>query len=251
VKDEPERQERFIGLGDDYYWLAGQNDIVESMFRPALRRVASASDGRRPHLLDIGCGAGFLLRRFADAAEGVGSDFSLDALAHARKGGNRRVLSSDSTALPFRSAAFDGVVCLDVLEHIEDDAAALREIARVLRPGGAFLFAVPAFPALWRDHDEMYGHFRRYYRADFVARVRAAGLTVEDCRFIKVAFFAPLLAIALYQRFASRGGGPRDNFYAVPRWLNRALRALIAGEHRFGVTRVAPLGVSLACLGRR
>jgi len=251
VKDEPERQERFIGLGDDYYWLAGQNDIVESMFRPALRRVASASNGRRPHLLDIGCGAGFLLRRFADAAEGVGSDFSLDALAHARKGGNRRVLSSDSTALPFRSAAFDGVVCLDVLEHIEDDAAALREIARVLRPGGAFLFAVPAFPALWRDHDEMYGHFRRYYRADFVARVRAAGLTVEDCRFIKVAFFAPLLAIALYQRFASRGGGPRDNFYAVPRWLNRALRALIAGEHRFGVTRVAPLGVSLACLGRR
>ena len=250
MKDQPERQERYIGLGEDYYWLGGQNDIVESLFRPALR-AAPPGNGGPPRLLDLGCGAGFLLRRFEDTAVGIGSDFSLEALAHARKAGSRRVLSSDSTALPFRSGTFDGVVCLDVLEHIEDDRAALREIARVLRPGGVFLFAVPAFPALWRDHDEMYGHFRRYRRHDFVARVRDAGLEVQDCRFIKIAFFVPLFAIAVYQRHAAGRRPPRDNFYAVPRWLNRLLRALIVGEHRLGVTRVAPLGVSLVCLGRR
>ena len=252
MKDEPERQERYIGLGDDYFWLAGQNQIVESMFRPALKMATARAGSRPPRILDLGCGAGFLLRRLNDVGIGIGSDFSLDALTHARAGGVPRVLSSDLTALPFRSDALDAIVCLDVLEHVDDDGAALGEIARILRPGGVFLFAVPAFPALWRHHDEMYGHFRRYHKTDFITRVRAAGLTVDDCRFIKVAFFLPLLAIALYQRYAPRRGQPPgDNFHAAPRWMNALLRALIVNEHRYGVTRVAPVGVSVVCLGHR
>ena len=59
------------------------------------------------------------------------------------------------------------MLCLDVLEHIEDDVSALKEMCRVTKPGGKFLFSVPEDPKLWSDHDESVSHVRRYLRKDF------------------------------------------------------------------------------------
>jgi SAM-dependent methyltransferase len=250
VKDEPEKQARFFELGETYFWLASQNDIVERELAPRLARLRRDLD-RRLRIFDMGCGPGNMLGRLQGHGDAYGSDFSLDALAFARSKGFRYLLSGDSTALPFTSAAFDCVVALDVLEHIEDDRAALREIARVTRPGGVFLFAVPAFPALWRHHDVMYGHFRRYRRADFVARVQSAGLAVESCRFFKCAFFPALLLLAKLERLLAPVRQPRDNFYTVPGWLNRVLSGEIVLEERTGLTRWLPFGVSLLCVGHR
>ncbi|HTI53326.1 MAG TPA: class I SAM-dependent methyltransferase [Verrucomicrobiae bacterium] len=250
MKDEPDKQARYFELGETYFWLASQNEIIERELAPRLGRLRRSLD-RPLRIFDVGCGPGNMLRRLQAYGLAYGSDFSLDALAFARSKGLPLLLSSDSTALPFASGAFDCVVALDVLEHIEDDAAALREIARVTRPGGAFVFAVPAFPALWRHHDVMYRHFRRYRRGDFVARVRAAGLSVESCRFFKCAFFPPLLLLAKLERMMASLAEPRDNFYALPGWLNRVLAREIVLEERSGLTRWMPFGVSLLCVGRR
>jgi SAM-dependent methyltransferase len=250
VKDEPEKQARYFELGETYFWLASQNEIVERELAPRLERLRR-SLARPLRIYDMGCGPGNMLRRLQGHGLAYGSDFSIDALAFARGKGLGHLLSGDSTALPFAAGAFDCVVALDVLEHIEDDRAALREIARVTRPGGVFLLAVPAFPALWRHHDVMYGHFRRYRRADFIARVQGAGLTVESCRFFKCAFFPPLLLLAKLERLIAPVAPPRDNFYAVPDWLNRILTRAIVLEERSGLTRWMPFGVSLLCVGRR
>ena len=250
MKDEPGKQARYFELGETYFWLASQNEIVERELAPRLHRLQQGLD-RPLRIFDLGCGPGNMLKRLQGHGLAYGSDFSLDALTFARGKGLRHLLSSDSTALPFGSGCFDCVVALDVLEHIEDDHAALREIARVTRPGGAFLFAVPAFPALWRHHDVMYGHFRRYRRADFVGRVRAAGLAVESCRFFKCAFFPPLLLLAKLERMMASVAEPRDNFYSVPAWLNRMLSREIVLEERSGLTRLMPFGVSLLCVGHR
>lgn len=72
------------------------------------------------------------------------------------------VVKGDATNLPFDSIKFDAILCLDVLEHIEDDIAALREMWRVTKPGGKFLFSVPEDPRLWSEHDEAVNHVRRY-----------------------------------------------------------------------------------------
>lgn len=248
MKDEPEKQERYFRLGEEYFWFSSQNTIVQEALAPSLERLTREAGARPLRLLDLGCGPGNTLTRLGRWGHAFGSDFSLDALAFARSKGMSRLVSSDSTALPFRPASFDCVVALDVLEHVEDDVAALREVARVLRPGGAFLFAVPAFPALWRHHDRMYGHFRRYLRPELVGRVRTAGLTVDACRFFKCLFFLPLLAVAGLERI---GFPPRDNFYAVPGWLNRLMAGEIRWEERSGLTRLLPFGVSLLCVGRR
>ena len=120
MKDEPEKQARYSGLGESYFWLAGQNEIVERELAPRLERLRASLD-RPLRIFDLGCGPGNMLKRLARRGLAYGSDFSLDALGFARSKGLQYLLSSDSTALPFLSGCFDCVVALDVLEHIMDD----------------------------------------------------------------------------------------------------------------------------------
>jgi len=249
LREELEKQARFFELGESYFWLSGQNTLVEDTLAPYLEERRATFGMLR--ILDLGCGPGNTLRRLMRWGTVVGSDFSLDALAFAQTKGVSRVLSCDSTALPFAAESFDCVVALDMLEHVEDDEGSMREIRRVLRPGGVFLFTVPAFMALWRHHDVMYGHFRRYSKRDFRARVERAGLVVGECRFFKCAFYLPLWVLAKAERLLKSVVPPRDNFYSVPRWLNRLMEAEIVWEDRLGVTRLMPFGVSLICVGRR
>jgi SAM-dependent methyltransferase len=249
VKEEFEKQARFFELGESYFWFAAQNTLVEWVLERYLPHLATGLQGRRLRILDLGCGPGNTLCRLARWGKAFGMDFSLDALAFARTKGEFPVLSADAMALPFASASLDCVVALDVLEHVEDDERALSEIRRVLRPGGVFIFMVPAFMALWRHHDVMYGHFRRYGKQDFLGRVGRMRLTVHECRFFKCGFFLPLWAVAKCERWAPGILPQRDNFYAVPRWLNHVLEREIVWEERLRLTRLLPFGVSLLCVG--
>ena len=249
MKDELAKQARFFELGETYYWFSSQNTIVERTLTPLAARLKADAGGRVLRILDLGCGPGNTLHRLMPWGDVFGADFSLDALAFARTKGIRRVFSGDSMAVPLASASIDCVVALDMLEHVEDDRAALDEIRRILRPNGAFLLAVPAFMALWRHHDEMYGHFRRYTRAELQRRVRDAGLVIDDTSFFKCAFFVPLWLMARAERL--RVLPRRDNFFSLPAWLNRWLEREIVWEHESGLARRLPFGVSLLCAGRR
>ena len=91
------------------------------------------------------------------------------------------VREADVTRLPFEDGAFDGAVLGEVLEHVEDDRQALRELARVLRPGGVLALSVPADPALYGPSDEWAGHARRYTRDGLMTVCREAGFTVQRC----------------------------------------------------------------------
>jgi SAM-dependent methyltransferase len=98
------------------------------------------------------------------------------------------VLRGDARALPFPDDTFDVVITSEVLEHIQDDVAAIGEMVRVLRPGGRFAATVPAqFPETinWKLSDEYHapkapgGHVRIYSRTELSAKLRAAGLDVD------------------------------------------------------------------------
>ncbi len=99
------------------------------------------------------------------------------AAAIAARGGRATVGSI--LALPHPGASFDLVCAMDILEHVEDDFAALSEIARVLRPGGSLLFSVPLYAAAWTEFDAAVGHYRRYEPEELLARLARAGFTLE------------------------------------------------------------------------
>jgi SAM-dependent methyltransferase len=148
-------------------------------------------------VLDLGCGGG---RHAFEAFRRGGSVVALDADAgeldqvacmleamreagEARPGADARAVRGDATALPFADGAFDRVIAAEVLEHIPDDQRALREIARVLRPGGLAAVTVPAWlpeRICWSLSDDYHnvpgGHVRIYTRQELEVKLRAAGL---------------------------------------------------------------------------
>ena len=122
-----------------------------------------------------------------------------------------RVLDADilDPALPLALAAerLDTVVCINVLEHIEDDQRALRHMYQALQPGGRLILLVPAHPRLYGTLDEVVGHFRRYERAGLREQVRDAGFSVQDCRYFNSVGAAGRYVIGRVRQQQETGAG--------------------------------------------
>ena len=129
-----------------------------------VREVEKLPRGAR--ILDGAIGLGQLAGRMQQRGYRVfGIDYSFDAALHVRRTSSVPVVVGDMTRMPFRSGAFDAVTSGETLEHLDDDAAAAREIGRVLREGGACIATVPAMESLRTASDDYYEHRRRYSRA--------------------------------------------------------------------------------------
>jgi SAM-dependent methyltransferase len=211
-------------------------------YRERRALVARAIRGLRPGVaLDVGAAGGGNTRVLQAAG------WKAAALEYGEEGARVcaergiGVLRGDATRLPLAPESLDLVVAYDVLEHIEDDATAAKEILELLRPGGILLVAVPCDPRLWSAHDVAVGHVRRYTRSELISLLEGAGFAVEDVRSWMV-LLRP--AVALKRR--SSTGSDLDD---PPRWLNTALGAVVAAERRLPVGRLP--GVSLLVTARR
>jgi len=129
-----------------------------------VREVEKLPRGGR--ILDGAVGLGQLAVRVQQRGYRVfGIDYSFDAAMHVRRNTTIPVVIGDMTKMPFRTAVFDGVTTGETLEHLDDDASAASEIARVLAEGGSCIATVPALESLWSASDDYYEHRRRYSRA--------------------------------------------------------------------------------------
>jgi SAM-dependent methyltransferase len=146
-----------------------------------LEEFLAVAPGRQ--VLDVGAGSGTfsneLARRGFDVTSTDVTDEAIEVL-RARVSGS--VERADATSLPFASASFDAVVLGEVLEHLEDDAAAAAEAARVLRPDGILAVSVPRNPAWFSQSDQWAGHVRRYTQNQLVNRIEEAGFTSIICK---------------------------------------------------------------------
>jgi SAM-dependent methyltransferase len=162
--------------------LDAMNGWIVDMIRPYL--------GRR--ILEVGCGIGNLTGAFLGGELLVSVDIREEyVLAVREKFGGRNThfnsVKLDIAADPVDDLLaydFDTVICLNVLEHIEDDVEALRKMFRVLRPGGRLLLLVPALRALYGSLDVYVEHYRRYERRELVSKLGQAGFPVERMVFM-------------------------------------------------------------------
>lgn len=145
-------------------------------------------------ILDVGTGTGSNLRmlRSLGFAGVIGLDSSYEAIRFCAQKGLGSVHHGDICAMPFASSSFDLILVTDVIEHVDDDGLALREIARVLRPGGKALITVPAFNSLWGLQDRI-GHHRRRYRLRQLRRqIEDAGLRPLRMFYFNYLLFVPI-----------------------------------------------------------
>ncbi len=148
--------------------------------------------------------------------------------------------------LPFADESFDLVCLLDVLEHLENDGAALEEYARVLKPDGTLFLSVPALPVLWGRQDVLSEHYRRYRRGP-LAELVGRRFEIEHLTYFNTWLFPPILAVRLLMRpFLSRSVEAGSDFSTpTPFGADALLEKLFASEGNWVTRRRFPIGVSL------
>ncbi len=243
---QPEIFEEIRQAESTNWWFVGRRQLILDFYV----RFEEARRGRhrRPKLLDMGCGTGAVLESLSSHAQVFGADISDIALRLCVNRGQRRVACANGTHLSFANGAFDYIVSLDVVEHIENDLAVMRELHRVCREGGVVLITIPACEWLRTTRDDRLMHKRRYHRAQFVALARAAGFEVTKCSYYCAFFFPAIAAVVLFNRLLGRKPDIKQDVVQPAGWINALLRELLFLEQRLLRTVNLPFGVSLFCV---
>src|SRR5213078_4174114 len=183
--------ERYADFEQWHWWFRGRRRILDDLLR---RRL----DGHGPlAIVSLGAGPPEGLEWFVALAGPRGRVVALDAEPiHARRfGPGLHYAVGDLRALPLAPAVFDVVLALDVLEHLDDDATALAEAARLLKPGGTLVVTVPALPSLWGSQDVISHHRRRYTKRTLREVFERAGLQAPRIVYFNSLLFLPIAAL--------------------------------------------------------
>ena len=242
---EPALFHDMLELESEHWWLLGRGELLASL-------VASECERRGwqvERLVDVGSGTGAILERLgslADEVVGVESD-PVPLRMSAERGLDVRAGRADS--LPFSEETVDVLTAFDVLEHLPDDVAAVREFHRVLRPGGSAIVSVPAYQWLWSSHDVVHGHRRRYTSGSLAEALRAGGLRVRRRGYFNAWLFPAAAAVRLAGRIVRRP--PASDLARVPVRLNAVLLRILRSERPRVLDGGFPAGLSAFAVADR
>lgn len=232
-----------------HFWWTG----LRRFARPL---VADALAGRsNPCILDCGCGTGANLVMLGEFGRASGFDLSWSGLQFTRKYGQRRVAQASMTHIPFAADTFDLVTAFDVLYslHEDDEARALGEMARVLKPGGSMIINVAALEILRGNHSVFGGEVRRSTRRRLRGVLTRAGLDVTRLTYTNATLFPLILAVRSAQRLLGLATPEEAGTDVVvpPAPVNAVLKGLLGLEARALRVIDMPIGSSLLCVARR
>src|SRR5687768_4507576 len=256
---------------DSHWWFVGRRAILEGFMRQIVDRLNSppykegmdaalGGQGGSPgasgksveaaalRILDVGCGTGANIEMLSQFGTAEGVDVSDDALEFCRKKG-LTVQKGLAETLPYPDETFDITTALDVIEHLDDDIAGLKEMHRVTKIGGYSLIFVPAFMWLWGVQDDISHHRIRYTRKQIVERLEKAGFTVERATYANFTFFAPVLGGRTIMKLTGIKPESENNINISA--LNGAFGKLFSAERFWLKNRNFPFGVSIVVVARK
>jgi SAM-dependent methyltransferase len=229
---------------DHYWWYQGLHTLVRDA-------IDSSQPGFR-WLLDAGCGSGGLLQQLSMAYPGahlVGIDVSPHAVELCRQRGLRALMRGSLNGIGLRPASFDIITCADVLYFSGiDERAAVAELFRLLRPGGALIVNVPAFEFLRGSHDRFVETQHRFTRGEVVRLLEAAGFRMLRATYWNMLLFPGVALVRLARR---RPNVAESDLHPIAPIWNRMLTALVRAEARWVRHRSLPLGTSVFCVARK
>jgi SAM-dependent methyltransferase len=194
--------EAMIRAEEGHWWFRGRRKVIARFLKPL-------SLGKNSKVLEIGCGGGGNLTLLSSRGNQLRAIEPNEILReHASQRGICEVRDGRLPAgIPFEGEKFDLICLFDVLEHVQDDSAAVAAIGSRLSDGGRILVTVPASPSLWSRHDVENQHFRRYTKAGLRKVFSDNGFTA-----VRISFFNALLfpAIWIFRKFEGKGQGETD-----------------------------------------
>jgi ubiquinone/menaquinone biosynthesis C-methylase UbiE len=240
---EVEEYARIAAAEDDHWWYRNTRALMADLLQPWL--------GTDLRILDAGCGPGGNGAWLAQHGHVTGVDTAQDALqfVQARRPTTAPVQAS-ATHLPFHDETFDVVVAVTLLYTVPDDSAAISELARVLRSGGALFVLEPALRSLRRAHDVTVHGLRRYRRNELAGMARRVGLHVRRATYAYSFLAPPAALLAAVERRKTRAGN--DTGSDVERHgLDRVFAPMAEAERRWLTRHDVPVGTSAVVVATR
>lgn len=229
--------EQMAELDQSHWWYRARREVIAALIR---RKALPPANAR---LLEIGCGTGHNLAMLGQFGEVDALELDDEARAVAERRLGRRVMSAplpELAEVPKRH--YDLIGAFDVIEHIDDDRAALESIDQRLKPGGKLVVTVPAHQWMWSAHDVVNHHKRRYSKAKLKLLFECSPLRLEAIGY----FNSLLFPIAVAERLSSRLRGKDDSDLTLPPLpLNAALEKVFAAERHLVGRVPLPPGLSL------
>lgn len=240
---EIEEYARIAAAEDHHWWYRNTRAVMSDFLEPWL--------GTDQLILDAGCGPGGNGAWLTKHGRVIGVDISEDALAFVQAGRPETTpVRASLDRLPFPTAHFDIAVAITVINCLEDDHRAFRELARVVKPGGAVLVMEPAFEFLRRGHDKTVHCLHRYQRRELAAFMNGAGLTVQRSTYLYSFLTLPAAVLAVSERL--RPHDAADAGSDVDRTTFEGLFQRMAERERIRLRRRdVPFGTTVAVLGTR
>jgi SAM-dependent methyltransferase len=245
--------DEYVRIEDTHWWFRGRRKIIATLLRPYLRPPA--------RIIDIGSGGGAVAQALLEFGSVTACDIDVRCAASVARRPGMSFAYGTAEAIPFADGSFDLVTAFDVLEHLDDDARALREMSRVARPDGLVAVAVPAYGWLWGRQDEISHHRRRYTGRSLRLAFTAAGLVPRRLTAFNTILFPGIAAVRITRRVAQRlfGGGQTpdpaglqsDFSMTKPGRINDLLAATFSAEAALLGVVDLPIGVSLMAIAQR
>ncbi|MBN1526082.1 MAG: class I SAM-dependent methyltransferase [Candidatus Omnitrophica bacterium] len=244
-----EEFERDFKLKDTNWFYKGMFDIWAAFLEVSLKGF-----DRTGRALDLGCGAGGKMLHLRNyAAKVYGLDLSMDALRFTKERSSVCLNQASAENIPYKDGSFSLMNAFDIIEHIEDDLGALKEMNRVMAKGGFLVIAVPAFGFLWSQHDIANFHKRRYTACDLKVKLEKAGFEVARMTYANFFLFPFVAAIRLVQYGLLRPflKVERTRVESLPPFLNSILVSILDFESRIVKKTRLPFGVAVMCVARK
>jgi SAM-dependent methyltransferase len=235
--------DRMRQLQENHWWFRGRRTILSGL-------IGDLGLPQPAKVLEVGCGPGgnlTMLRQFGEVT-GLEPDEASRSYASERMG--VRVeggLLPDG--LPFAPESFDLVCAFDVIEHVDEDAASVAALGRLLKPGGYLATTVPGQPWMWSQHDALHHHKRRYRMRDYRRLFDAAGLSVRKASYFNTLLFTPIAVIRLMKLLLRSKSADDDSLPPAP--VNNLLAGLFGSELHWLRHAPAPTGVSIVLIAQR
>jgi SAM-dependent methyltransferase len=239
-------QQVYYQLGNDYWWLVGKYKVIQG----CLDRHVAQDERHQMRVLDAGCGPGNMLDLLSQYGQVIGVDSEAAALTFCHTRGFRDLCYADICNLPVGEDSLDLVVAIDVLEHLDDDMSALAQLHRVGRSGGWVCITVPAYEFLRGDHDDIFGHKRRYTLREVRSKLEQAGFSMKWGSYLHC---APVVPLWLFRRLrrSKDDQTKTSDFIALPRWLNWLLTQYMMLEAIVLRGTRLPFGATVICLAQK
>lgn len=231
-------------LEKKHWWFIGKRKIVLSLMRRYLDYDASNK------ILDAGCGSGLMLNAIKEFGQVYGMDYSEDAIKFSKLVFDGEVKQGYMPEnVPYDKNYFNAIIALDVIEHIEDDRSALKDLNEHLTHNGICVITVPAYMSLWSNHDVVHQHKRRYTLSELKEKLSSAGFKIEKISYYNSALFIPIFIVRkIHNLFKVDSGSDAE----MPnKFINFILEKLFSFERHILKVFNMPFGVSVIAVVRR